>query len=244
MKRFCNGGKLQQIYTSLGAQVLQNFQYSYDSNSNIESILDFVVGNPQTQSFTYDALDRLTSASAANGTQGNYSETYSYDATTGNLSSKNSASYNYGAQSASCPAGALDKAHAAVAAGGNSFCYDQNGNMVRRVIGGVTYTLTYDAENHMIGYSGGSVNASFVYDGDGRRVRATVNGVTTTFVGNYVEWKSSASDMVRYYYAGGARLAMRSGADDLVWLVGDHLGSTSIAVNNSSGQTERQLYKA
>jgi hypothetical protein len=77
------GGKLQQIYTTRGAQVLQNFQYSYDSNSNISSILDYVMGNLQTQSFQYDALDRLTSARASGGTQGDYSEGFSYDATTG-----------------------------------------------------------------------------------------------------------------------------------------------------------------
>jgi uncharacterized protein RhaS with RHS repeats len=165
---------------------LQNFQYSYDSNSNIESILDYVMGSPQTQSFEYDSLDRLTSAEASGGTQGNYSEAYSYDAATGNLAVKGSSSYNYGAQSAGCPNGALDKAHAVVTAGDNFYCYDLNGNMVQRVISDtnyITYTLTYDAENNMIEYSGGSVTASFLYDGDGKRVQATVNGVTTQFVG-------------------------------------------------------------
>jgi hypothetical protein len=63
-------------------------------------------------------------------------------------------------------------------------------------------------------------------------VQSTVNGMTTRFVDNYVEWKSSTSDPVRYYYAGGVRVAMRMGADSLVWLVGDHLVSTSIAVND------------
>jgi hypothetical protein len=125
---------------------LQNFQYSYDSNSNIESILDYVMGSPQTQSFEYDSLDRLTSAEASGGTQGNYSEAYSYDAATGNLAVKGSSSYNYGAQSAGCPNGALDKAHAVVTAGDNFYCYDLNGNMVQRVISDtnyITYTLTY-----------------------------------------------------------------------------------------------------
>jgi RHS repeat-associated protein len=96
----------------------------------------------------------------------------------------------------------------------------------------------------MTGYSGGSVTASFLYDGDGKRVQATVNGVTTQFVGSHVEWQSSTSDMVRYYYTGGVRVAMRTGDDGLVWLVGDHLGSTSIAVTDASGATERQGYKA
>jgi RHS repeat-associated protein len=68
--------------------------------------------------------------------------------------------------------------------------------------------------------------------------------MTTQFVGSHVEWQSSTSDMVRYYYAGGVRVAMRTGADGLVWLVGDHLGSTSIAVTDASGATERQGYRA
>jgi hypothetical protein len=110
-----NGGNLQQIYTTRDSQVLQNFQYSYDNNSNIESILDYVMGSPQTQSFQYDALDRLTSAGASGGTQGNYSEGYSYDATTGNLANKDGAAYNYEAESAGCPDGALEKAHTVVA---------------------------------------------------------------------------------------------------------------------------------
>jgi RHS repeat-associated protein len=75
-------------------------------------------------------------------------------------------------------------------------------------------------------------------------VQATVNGVTTQFVGSHVEWQSSTTDMVRYYYAGSVRVAMRTGDDGLVWLVGDHLGSTSIAVTDASGATERQGYKA
>jgi RHS repeat-associated protein len=88
------------------------------------------------------------------------------------------------------------------------------------------------------------VTASFLYDGDGKRVQATVNGVTTQFVGSQVEWQSSTTDMLRYYYTGGVRVAMRTGDDGLVWLVGDHLGSTSIAVTDASGVTERQGYKA
>jgi RHS repeat-associated protein len=88
------------------------------------------------------------------------------------------------------------------------------------------------------------VTASFLYDGDGKRVQATVNGVTTQFVGSQVEWQSSTTDMLRYYYTGGVRVAMRTGDDGLVWLVGDHLGSTSIAVTDASGATERQGYKA
>jgi RHS repeat-associated protein len=69
-------------------------------------------------------------------------------------------------------------------------------------------------------------------------------GTTTVYIGNYFEWKGSTSTMVRYYYAGAERVAMRTGAADPLWLVGDHLGSTSVAANYDGSAGPRQGYKA
>jgi uncharacterized protein RhaS with RHS repeats len=44
-----------------------------------------------------------------------------------------------------------------------------------------------------------------------------------------------------YYYAGGQRVALRKNGV-LRWLLGDHLGSTSLATNDTGGQVSRQLY--
>jgi len=53
--------------------------------------------NTQTQTFTYDSLDRLSSAVASGGTGGTYgSQSYTYNSTTGNLASKAGVSYTYG----------------------------------------------------------------------------------------------------------------------------------------------------
>jgi hypothetical protein len=92
---------------------------------------------------------------------------------------------------------------------------------VRNYGAGGMYNLSYDAENRMTGVSG-ATTATFVYDGDGNRVKGTVGGVTTTYIGNYFEWKSSTSNMVKYYYAGTTRVAMRTGygsvTTGLLWL--------------------------
>ncbi|MCX7854281.1 MAG: hypothetical protein N2383_16060, partial [Caldilineales bacterium] len=153
---------------------LQNLEYVYDAVGNVLTIKDYkVTGGTQTQSFTYDPLDRLLSAGASGGSsgQGQYSESYTYNAS-GNLMSKTGVgSYPDGAGGGGCPEGALSKPHAVVTAGSNTYCYDQNGNLRRRKIGATTYTLTYDAENRLTGVSGGA-SASFVYDGDGQRVKA------------------------------------------------------------------------
>jgi YD repeat-containing protein len=210
---------------------------------NLLSIDDYKAGGTQTQSFTYDALDRLLSAQASGGTQGNYAlESYTYDPTSGNLSSKAGVSYTYGPQSAGCPAGALSKAHAVVGAGANSYCYDLNGNMTRRSLAGTTYDLAYDAENRLAAVSG-AASASFAYDGDGQRVKGVVNGTTTVYIGNYFEWTGSTSTAKKYYYADGARIALRSG-NALSFLLGDHLGSTAISADSSGNKIAELRYKA
>jgi hypothetical protein len=41
--------------------------------------------------------------------------------------------------------------------------------------------------------------------------------------------------MKKYYYAGGVRVAMRTGAAANLWLLGDHLGSSSVSANGTNG---------
>ena len=79
----------------------------------------------------------------------------------------------------------------------------------------------------------GATSASFVYDGDGNRVKSVLNGTTTYYVGNHFEWTGSTSTMVKYYYAGSQRVAMRQGSSTVYYLLGDHLGSTSITANSN-----------
>jgi RHS repeat-associated protein len=102
-----------------------------------------------------------------------------------------------------------------------------------RKVGSSTYNLTYDAENRLTGVSG-AASATFVYDGDGNRVKATFGSATTVYVGNYYE--KEGSTVRKYYYAGGARVAMREGST-LYYILTDHLGSTAITVN-SGGTAE------
>jgi RHS repeat-associated protein len=141
-----DGGRLLTLSTTRPSDgaTLQNYTYDYDPVGNINTITDSQAG-PQTQTFTYDALDRLTNANITGGTNGLYSEGYIYDSSTGNLSSKAGVAYAYNS----------GHAHAVSSlSNGNSYSYDANGNMTNRTVGGYASVLNYDAEGRLVSVTG------------------------------------------------------------------------------------------
>jgi RHS repeat-associated protein len=223
------GGRVQTMSAGVGGDAsILHLNYQYDGAGNILSIQDHKLGSPQTQTFTYDALDRLTTGLADGGifASSNYNETYGYGASTGNLQSKAGVTYFYS-----------DTLHAHAVTGlsnGNAYTYDQNGNMHTRRVDGVLTTLTHDAENRLVQATVNLTTTqtySFVYDGDGQRVIST-NGITSTvFIGAHFEWTGTVEGSLKYYYAGTARVAMRRGSSAPLFLVSDHLDSASRIVN-------------
>jgi len=197
----------------------------------------------QTTVYAYDGLNRLIHATASvtgDLVVSGYDESYTYSPTTGNLQLKAGIENFY-----------EDPQHVHAVtrrSDGSHFTYDNNGNMLTRHLpdgaGEKAYTLTYDAENRLVNVSG-AATASYLYNGDGQRVAATEGGVTTVFIGSYFEWQVGMEDITQYYYAGSERIAMRQGGSQPHYLLGDHLGSTSVIVD-AAGQVIPggvQLYK-
>jgi len=163
----------------------------------------------ETESFTYDFLDRLT------GVSGPYSESYTYDEI-GNITSRNGVDYNYDS----------NQPHAVDSIDGStSYTYDANGNMTTRG----SQTIGWDVENRVVSVTGG---ASFVYDGDGNRVKKTENGETIVYVNQYYEKNLDTGVVTTYYYLGGWLVAMREGTN-LKYMHQDHLSSTSVMTDTS-----------
>jgi RHS repeat-associated protein len=236
-----DAGRLLQIRTgtSGNATSIQSLTYDYDAVGNISSIVDAkVTGGPQTQTFTYDAINRLITAIASGGSYGTYNtETYGYD-TNGNLSSKAGLTLYYNN---------TDHDHAVSSTSGSnswSFTYDANGNMITGNQSGNNLTYNYNAENQLVSVSYGQT--AYTYDGDGNLVVMTDNnGVKTVRIGSYYEVVNpGASSTVRsYYFLGGVRVAMRMNDGSVTYFHTDHLGSVSAATNSSGSLLYTALYK-
>ena len=219
----------------------QQLTYSYDDGGNITALVDGH-NSDQRQCFDYDYLDRLTSAFTGDASctgytvsgSGPYTRTYRYDAI-GNITDFNGNPYTYGSS----------RPHAVTAAHGNSYGYDGNGNQTSRTIGGTAYTVDFDYENRLTAVKQGSTTlASFVYDAGGNRVKGTVNGVTTIYIGGVYEYQAGASTT---YYAGqGGPIALRRSGypsdNGLFYILSDHLGSTSVLLNQNGTVAKREFY--
>ena len=143
------GGQLNSMsVTNSASASLQNLVYNYDKNGNITSINNQKAG--ETSTFGYDSLNRLTGNTVTANVGGAtvFQEAFAYDANTGSMSGK-------GPTLSSLVSYTYDPNHknAVSAFGTNGYGYDANGNQTSRNLTSGNYTLTYDAENHMVGVS-------------------------------------------------------------------------------------------
>jgi RHS repeat-associated protein len=123
---------------------------------------------------------------------------------------------------------------------GNSYGYDANGNMVSRTLSGVSYALTYNAENRLVSYSGIGLSAMFTYDGDGNKTSQTINGVTTYYyMGGLYE--VTGTSVRKYYAIAGQSIAMDDG-DGLKYFLTDQLSSFAAVTDDSGGLLSSQRY--
>jgi len=216
-------------------------QYTWDNNGNLTQRQNLV--SNETESFTYDSLDRLTgaigtSAQSPNNGNGTISILMSGASTSassanvtvlmsGSSSQSYTQSYNYDAIgnmtsmngiSYTYPTNGV-RPHAVTQVGSTSYSYDANGNMTARG----AQTITWDVENRPLTVTGG---ATFVYDGDGNRVKKTEGGQTVLYINQYYEKNITTGVVTTSYYLGGQLVATRE-ATTLSYVHQDSLGSTS-----------------
>jgi RHS repeat-associated protein len=154
----------------------------------------------RTQSFTYDQVNRITSAGTS-ATSGTYcwGYQYSYDAW-GNLLAQAGWAPTY----STCMQGVLP----GVTADGNNhismFAYDASGNAT----GDGTFTYAWDGESQLKSANG----VNYLYDGDGRRVSKS-NGK--------LYWYGPSGEIITETDATGHEL------NDYIFFAGKHIGTQS-----------------
>lgn len=202
-------GQLWEIKTAdqTGNPVLQDVKYTWDAAGNLVQRENVLAS--ETESFTYDFLDRLTEASGA------YSTSYAYDEI-GNVTSMNNNSYTYGSQP-----------HAVTSVGATSYTYDANGNMTVRS----SQTITWNAANQVTSITTGGNTTTFVYDANGARGKKTEGGETILYVNQFYEKNLTTGVVTTSYYLGASLIATREGTE-LTYIHKDSLGSTSLVTDD------------
>lgn len=191
---------------------------TYDANGNIMAINDGL-DPTKSKAFTYDALDRLATATSA-GIWGSLSWTYDG---VGNRQTENSTTYTY-----------YQGTNRLSGAGGTSFNYDNNGNTTSET----TRTYTYNQNQRLIQAVMGGTTANYTYNGNGQRVKKNISGSTTVFhyslSGQLIaESNSSGTITAEYVYLNGQPLAKIEGTSTYYYH-NDHLG-TPQKMTDSSG---------
>ena len=236
--------QLTQITHMLGSSLVAFSSYTYDTDGNRLSMGDFAPDNsgPETHSYGYDALNRLTSASHPAATNlPILSETFSYDAVGNRLSDAQISGYQY------------DAANRLTANSSFTYTYDNNGNRLSaKNSANQTTSFVYDSANELIQASMPSGTATYAYDAFGRRVERSSNtaaGQPIYYVYDMQDILAEvdgAGDLIALFTRGPGidePLELRQGGGTEYFIHADALGSVVAHTDNTGTVVERIEYE-
>jgi RHS repeat-associated protein len=209
----------QYRVASITAGTVMNLSYSqHDANGNIMAITN-VIDPTKNKSFTYDSLDRLSTATAS-GLWGSLSWTYDG---VGNRLTEGSTVYSY-----------TPGTNKLSGVGGSTYNYDSDGNTTSDGTRG----YTYNQNQRLIQAVNGASTANYTYNGNGQRVKKVVNGVTTIFhysVGGALMAESDSTGAItaEYIYLNSQPLAKIEGSS--VYFYHDDNMGTPQKMTDSTG---------
>ena len=245
-------GRIRSITSEdvLDRQV-QALTYEWDLVGNLTTRTEGSVGKSLSEAFSYDTLNRLTSAQVT----GRTAQTVTYDAL-GNITCKRDVdgtdctragarNYTYGTGTGT-DVPAVPGPHAVVRAGTLNYTYDANGNVLTERRTGATgdaRSFEYNAFNKVKSIRKGTHTTRFAYGPERSRIKRTdkvVTGTgtsttTTLYLGNVEKviapdggftYKRYIADGVlieQTHDTGGAR-----SSEDTRYLLRDHLGSIDV----------------
>ncbi len=228
-------GRIHQIQAIGNGITLQDHEYTFDVLGNLTARKDKRIGGILTESFCYDALNRLISDSFGSCSSGEYT----YDSL-GNLLRKGdnvpTLAYNNPQPHA--------VSQATVGSTNISYAYDANGQMIQRG----TDIINYSRFGKPILLQGNGNSAEIIYSPQEQRIqRIDSSSRITTYVGGIYE-EILDGDMTQNYYVGDLALySVNNGVGKWHYFHHDHLGSVS-AISaedlSSSNPVEWQAFDA
>lgn len=205
------------------------------NNSNVEGQTITMTGLTLAQSYTYDDLNRLKTATEKKGAVQTWKQTYDYDRF-GNRTFNTAAGATTLPDIITNPAATnptISSVNNQISSAG--YAYDAAGNLKcdpeHPCVSGTAYYV-YNPENLIKTTSGGSASggASYFYDGNNRRIKKVVGGaVTTTTVYIYdINDKLIAEYTDAQPTTGGTR-----------YVTADHLGSSRVITDSAQNVKDR-----
>ena len=168
-----------KLGTSSGGSQRLGLDYNYSGTANNGNLASHVIahhGYSRTQTFSYDAVNRLASASESSG---GFSRSFGYDRYGNRWVSSSGGLYHSDSHEPTSSSNFSTSTNRLNIA---SSTYDNAGNQTYFA----PYTLTFDAANRVtLAEIGTTDEAAFGYDGAGRRVRVWVaggSGTTTYYI--------------------------------------------------------------
>lgn len=227
-----NRGCLQMFYTpdftwgASGPSNNGNLLRSLQCLPNNDQITSFSMNN---EDYTYDSLNRLTSASEAGPI---YTQSYTYDRWGNRTIDYNNSSSNIPRQQFTV---AASTNRLGVPSGqSGTMTYDNAGNLTNDTYSGQGQR-TYDGENRITAAQDNfSAWSYYTYDAGGNRVRRKINNLETwqiygiggELVAEYAANASPSSLQKEYGYRNGQLLVTATNTtNDIQWLVTDQLGT-------------------
>jgi RHS repeat-associated protein len=211
-----------QATNLVGGGTQLDMSYFYYQNSNVH-IVQNNLDNTRTATYTYDNLNRLSSA-ASQATSGSncWGQSFTYDRyanLTGIASTK---------CSSSTMSVTMDLKNRVTSGG---FTYDFGGNLTADGL----YTYAWEGENRLASVNG----VTYTYDGDGKRVKKSSGTIYWYDLGGHVleETDTSGNRVSAYIYFNGKRVGRYDASGAHYAYLSDLIGS-SVVVTDSLGHIQ------
>ncbi len=213
----------QYRIAGIATGTLQNLSYTHDPNGNITKITD-VLNPTKNKTFSYDALDRLASASGPWGAL-----SWTYDGV-GNRTTQveNGAASTYSYESGT------NRLKGVTGAQSLAFTLDANGSTTSEN----AKTYTFSQNNRLIkAAESGTTKGEYTYNASGQRAAKTAAQSTTVFhydlAGQLIAESSAAgSTIAEYVWLDGAPLS-KIDSGDTRYVHTDHLGTPVLMTSAS-----------